>query len=162
IAIILAVSGTAAAGIALIHVNWNSPLHVPLLADQYLALSMMMTLLASRAFFRQFPQFPIRPNALRHLTVLTAVFATNFIGLSIGLISAGQWRWATSFAINVGANLAYIGWAFFMTPEGEQLSFDPPPPMSPEDFDHAEMRHKRSVERIKQAGSRGWRRLLGC
>ena len=160
IVVILLISGAAAASIGLVRVTWNSPLRGPVLAGEYLAFAMLITVLVSRAFFRQFPQYPIRPNAKRHAALLALIFASDLVGWAIGSLSGGHWTWAGSSVLAAGGNLAFWSWTLLMTPAGEQLPFEPPPSMSDQEFDDAERRHKRSVERIKRAG-RGWWRAFG-
>ncbi len=123
IAIILAVSAGAATSLGFFRVPWNDPLHDPLFVDQYTNLWLVVTALVSLVFFRQFPKIPIRPNAARHLVLLAFLFGSNFVGLSLGLESAGKWKYASSFVIVVGGILAFVAWALLMNRKGEDLPF---------------------------------------
>jgi hypothetical protein len=149
---ILIISAVAAGAVGAIHIQWDDRMRDALRLDQVIGLFLLLTACLSVAFFRQFRHIPIRPNARHHLTALTILFGLNFVGFSLGLLSQGQWKFATSLVIGSNAVLAYSWWALTMTREGENLPFDPPV-MSDQDYDAAEAVHKQSSEELKQAGA---------
>jgi len=159
IGVILAISSAAAGAVSLLRPHWNNPLSGPLLLDQYVGLSLVLTALLSFAFFRQFPRIPIRPNAIRHLTALSVLFGSDFVGYSILPLSHGELKFLTSLVVATGGLVAYSFWAVSMNRAGEALPF-PPPMMSDKDYDASEQRHQRSARELRQAASEALRRMF--
>ena len=158
--VILSVAAVAAASVWFFRTRWDSPLRVPLLLDQYTGLWLVLTAFLSLAFFRQFPNVPVRPNAIRHLIALTILFGGNFIAYSISQLSRGQARFSTNLVIYCSAVVAYGWWVLKINRAGELLPFAPPPPMTNAEFDTAEAAHRQSARELKQAGSEALRRTF--
>jgi hypothetical protein len=158
--VILIVAAAAAATLGLMKTHWNSPLRAPLLVDQYTSLWLVFTAMLSLAFFKQFPKVPVRPNAIHHLAALTALFASNFVGYSIGQLSHGELRFLTNLVIACGVLSAYTWWALKITRDGERLPFAVPSALTKQEFEAAEAAHRQSTRELKQAGSEALRRMF--
>jgi len=161
LSLILAVTAAAASVVGFMKTRWNSPLRTPLLIDQYTGLWLVLTALLSLAFFRQFRQVPVRPNAIRHMAALSLLFGANFAGYSIAQLSHGEWKFLTNLIVLSGAVCAYSWWALTINSDGELLPFPLKPPMSYDDFNAAEAQHQKTARELKQAGRSALRRLLG-
>ncbi len=157
--IIILVAASASAAVSLLRVNWNGPLSGPLLISQCTQLGLLLTTLLSLAFFRQFPNVPIRPNAIRHLLVLSTLSLFFFVGRAIGYASGGEWKFVSNFVITLGAVLAFGAWTLLMKREGESLPFEPGPPMSIAEFEAAEAADTKANQELKRASSEAIRKL---
>jgi hypothetical protein len=161
IGVILGVSAVAALAVGFLDRGWNNALRKPVLIDEYTALWMVLTAFLSIVFFAQFPNIPVRPNAVRHLKALSLLFGANLVGYSMLPISRGEWVFLTNLIVASGTVLAYGWWALKINRDGEILPFDPQPPMSNDDFDAAERQHRKASGELKRAGSEALRRPFG-
>ncbi len=160
---ILAISAVSAGLVGLMKKELTSPIRGALLVDQYVSLWLVLTAIFCAIFFRQFPEYPIRPNAIRHLKVLTLTFGLNFVGNSLALISHTNdsiWRNASLAIFAINGPVCYFWWAIVMNRAGEVLPFEPPT-MSDDDYDNAEAGHKRAARDLKRAGSKAFRKTSG-
>jgi hypothetical protein len=159
ITIITAVSAAAAAVVFVLRNNWNEPLSRPILISQYAELFLVMVTLLSFGFFRQFPRVPIRPNAVRHLLVLSTLALFFFMGRLIVFASGGEAKFISQLVVAAGAVLTYSTWLVIMKPKGEDLPFAPEPPMPVEEFDAAEAEESEANRELKRASSEALRKL---
>ncbi|SRR5258706_5850934 len=157
--IIVVVSAGASAAVSLLRVHWNGTLSTPLLIAQYTQLGLLLTTLLCLAFFWQFQGVPIRPNAIRHLLALSALFLFFFTGNFIGNITRGQWRFMANLVMTGGAVVAFGAWALLMNRAGEALPFPSAPPMSVEEFEAAEAEDTAANRELKRASSEALRRV---
>jgi hypothetical protein len=118
----------------------------------------MITLL-SFGFFRQFPKVPIRPNAVRHLLVLSTLAFFFFAGRLIIFASGGKAKFLAQLVIAGGAVLAFGAWLVIMKRKGEDLPFEPEPPMPVEEFEAAEAEESKANRDLKRASSEALRKL---
>ncbi|HLX46514.1 MAG TPA: hypothetical protein VKR43_23865 [Bryobacteraceae bacterium] len=135
--------------------NWQSPLNTLVLAAQHIALGSLILVLLTLLWFRQALDFPIRANAIRHACVLVTLFATAFLGNFLVQVGRSQiqWNFAGNLILTVGATVAYSWWAWSMTRDGESLPFQPPRPMSKDQFEAADAADREANRRLRQAGS---------
>jgi hypothetical protein len=136
--------------------NWQSPLNSLVMAAQHIAFGSLVLVLLALWWFRQPLDFPIRANAIRHACVLVTLFGTAFLGSFVVQVnrSRSQANFAGNLIITVGATVAYAWWARRMTEGGEALPFDPPAPLTPDQFESAEAADRAANRRLRQAGSR--------
>jgi len=129
---ITGVSAIAALTVTVLNTKWDGPLRGPITFEECVELALMLIAMLSLSFFRLVPSIPVRPNAVRHLLILVGLFAAQFAGNFIGLVSRGQWRFTANFFITGGLAVSYIMWALLIKKSGEKLPFAVPPVMSPE------------------------------
>jgi hypothetical protein len=142
--------------------NWQSPLSTLVLAAQHIALGSLILVLLTLLWFRQPLDFPIRPNAIRHACVLVTLFGTAFLGnflVQVGR-SQNQWNFAGNLILTVGATVAYGWWAWAINEKGELLPYQPPPPMSKDQFEAADAADRETNRRLRQAGSESLEKAL--
>jgi hypothetical protein len=151
IGVIFIVSAASATTVGLLRTRWNSPLRGALLIDQYTGLCLVLTAFLSIAFFKQFPTIPVRPNAIRHLTALSLLFGSNFLGYSV-LPLSHESTFLANLVVTTGVLIAHGWWALSMNRAGESLPFEPPV-MSDKEYDAAEIGHRRIAGELKRAGS---------
>jgi hypothetical protein len=97
--IILAVSAAAAAIIFALPMRWQAPLSRAALISQYMELFLVLVTLMTFGFFRQFRKVPIRPNAVRHLLILSLLAGFFFAGRLIVYASAGHAVFASNLVV---------------------------------------------------------------
>ena len=153
------VSVLVAAGVGLIRANWNEPVRGAILFSMYTNVAMLITALLSIAFFRQFRRVPIPPNAIRHLAILSLLFASFFGPALLINITRGQYRYLPSFLTNGGITIACFWWVYAITREGENPPFEAQREMTSDEFDAAEARHRREASELKQASDTAVRKL---
>ena len=160
---ILGISALAAALVGLMKTGYQNLIRGAVLVDQYVNLWLVLTAIFCAIFFRQFAEFPIRPNAIRHLKVLTFLFGMNFIGNTVLLFSHDSndpFRTATFLIFAISAPIAYAWWAWVMNRDGEVLPFEPPT-MSDDDYDNTEGGHRRAARELKRAASKAFKKTSG-
>jgi hypothetical protein len=124
--------------------KWSSPFTTTMILLQRVGLVLIVIALLSRLFFRQFPTVPVKPNAVRHLGILTLLFTSFVVD---GFIANGAaWNFISNFAMALGVLIAYTWWSISMTPEGEKLPFSPPEALSVEDFETADAADRRKMD----------------
>jgi hypothetical protein len=159
IAVIVSVSAAAAGVIEIYRPAWNGDMRLPALIGQFVNVALALTALLSVAFFRQFRTTPVRPNAILHVRVLGLLFAFSATGYFVGQASHGQLPFTASLLLDAGPVVAYIWWLVAMKPTGDVLPFAPHI-MSAEEYEAAEAEHKKTADRLKQAGSEALRKTL--
>jgi hypothetical protein len=160
---ILSISALAAGIVGLMKAQFISPIRGAVLVDQYVGLWLLLTAIFCAIFFRQFSEYPIRPNAIRHLKVLTLIFGLNFLANSLLLISPtsdSAWRVASFSIFAISGSLSYFWWGMAMNKAGEILPFEPPT-MSDDDYDGPEAGHKRAALDLRRAGAKAFRKTSG-
>jgi hypothetical protein len=160
---ILGISALAAALAGLQKTEYQNLIRGAVLVDQYVSLWLVLTAIFCAIFFRQFAEYPIRPNAIRHLKVLTFLFGMNFIGNTLLLFSHPHndpLRTATFVIFAIISPIAYAWWAWVMNRDGEVLPFQPPT-MSGDDYDNTEGGHKRAARELKRAASKAFKKTSG-
>ncbi len=159
IAVIVSVSAGAAGLVGIVRPPWEGAMRVPALIGQFVNVALVLTALLSVAFFRQFRTTPVRPNAILHLRVLGVLFAFSSVGYFIAQVTQAKWATTATLLLVGGPDVAYIWWLIGMRPAGDVLPFAPHI-MSPEEYDAAEAEHKKTADRLKQAGSEALGRTL--
>jgi hypothetical protein len=160
---ILSISALTAGIVGLMKAQYKGPIRGAVLVDQYVSLWLVFTAIFCAIFFRQFSEYPIRPNAIRHLKVLTLTFGLNFLGNSILLISPGSdsaLRVVSFVLFAINGPATYFLWGILMDRAGEKLPFEPPT-MSDDDYNNAEAKHKRAALELRRAGSKAFRKTSG-
>jgi hypothetical protein len=152
IAVIVSVSAAVAAFFEIYRPEWNGDMRAPALIGQFVNVALVLTALLSVAFFRQFRTTPVRPNAILHLRVLGLLFAFSSLGYFVGQASHGELPFTASLFLTAGPVVAYIWWLIGMKPAGDILPFAPHI-MSAEEYEASEAEHKKTADRLKQAGS---------
>jgi len=160
LALMIAISALGAWWIARWGGNWQSPLNTLVLAAQHIAFGSLVLVLLALVWFRQPTGFPIRPNAVRHAWVLLTLFGTSFLGSFLIQVSHSRWGFAANLIITAGAFLAYAAWALRITRSGESLPFQPPPPLTQDQFDEAEASERAAADRLRRAGSEALSKAL--
>jgi hypothetical protein len=127
--------------------KWSSPLTSTAIVMQRVGLVLILIALLSRLFFRQFPTVPVKPNAIRHLGILTLLYGGFVLS---GFVGAG-WNFASNVAVTLGGFVAYSWWTISMTPEGEKLPFSPSPPLSEDDFETADATDRKKMIQVVQS-----------
>jgi hypothetical protein len=140
--------------------NWHNPLNALVLAAQHIAFGSLVLVLLALLWFRQPLGFPVRPNAIRHALVLVTLFGTSFLGNFLVQLSQSRWAFVSNLIVTGGATIAYTWWALRMTEKGETLPFEPPGPMSKEEFQDADAADRAVNEQIRRAGSKPQRKAL--
>jgi hypothetical protein len=155
-----AIATLIAASVAVLRSNWNEAVTGLFLFSLYTHIVLLGTALLSVAFFRQFPEVPIRPNAIRHWQVLCLISGSYVLATFIMQITRGKSAFITNLLATAGTTIAYGWWALRINREGEELPFPPPPEMPPGDFDAAEAEHKQAGAKLKKAGDDAIGRVL--
>jgi hypothetical protein len=158
--IILAVSAGTAGILGILRATWPSPFQWGFLLGQFGNLALFLTALLSRAFFQQFRQIPVRPNAVIHLRVLGLLYGFVGFGFFIGQITKAQWPTLSALPLVAGPQVAYIWWLIAMRRAGEELPFASPV-MSAEEYDASKSANEKRADQIKQAGSEALDKTLG-
>lgn len=131
---ITGVAVIAALAVTAINSEWKGWLRGPIIFEECVELGLMLVAMLSLAFFRLVPSIPVRPNSIRHLLILVALFGSQFAGDFVGLVSRGQWRFTANFIITAGIAASYTVWALRMKRAGELLPFAVPPVMTAEEI----------------------------
>ena len=88
---------------------WTGPFSGVVLVSMYSYVGLLATVLLSFAFFLQFKDVPIRPNAFHHLMLLGLFFGSYFLAFFIAEVSQGGHRFLANLLINAGATIAFEG-----------------------------------------------------
>jgi hypothetical protein len=160
LAVMVGIAATVAAGVGLLRAHWNGPLRGALLFDQYTQLGLLVITLLSVAFFWQFSDVPIRPNATLHLLALAVLFGSNFVGNFLAQASHGQWRFLPNLVIGAGTIAAFSWWAIRTTSAGELLPFPQAAPLSMQEFTAAEAADEQAAREISRASAKALRKVL--
>jgi hypothetical protein len=158
--VIAAVSWLSIGAATFLRAGWNGPLTPLILFGMYTHIALLTAALLCLAFFKQFRDVPIRPNAKRHLFVLALFFATYFLATFVAQIVTQAWQSAPNFLISSGAILAFGRWVLVMNREGERLPFDARPEMSEAEFVAAEAQYERSGIDLQRAADEAMRKSL--
>jgi hypothetical protein len=121
---------------------WHTPFTTAAILVQRVGLALVLTGWLTAVWFRQFPTVPIKPNALRHLAILTILFGSFFVSGFFAQGDTNSWRFLANLVINLGTVLAFGFWAVFMIPAGESIPFEAPPSLSEADFNDANERDR--------------------
>jgi hypothetical protein len=121
---------------------WHTPFTTAAVLVQRVGLALVLTGLLTVVWFRQFPTVPIKPNALKHLAILTLLFGSFFVSGFFAQGSTATWRFIANLVINCGPVVAFCCWAIFMVPAGEQIPFEPPPALSDREFARADQQDR--------------------
>ena len=73
--LIVSVATGVSVAVGLVRVHWNGPLRGALLFGQYTQLGLLVVALLAVAFFWQFRDVPVRPNATLHLAAFLRSFS---------------------------------------------------------------------------------------
>lgn len=125
---------------------WTSPFLLMAILMERVALVLICIASLSLIFFRRFPTVPIRPNAIRHLGLLTLYFASQF--LSGFFAQSAQYShvfWANVF-VNLGGATVFAAWAALIRPAGEELPFAAAPVLDDRAFEAADARDRRAID----------------
>ena len=158
IAVILGTSGLASAAIGVLRANWEFALAGPILLGMYANVALLFAALLSFFFFRQFPSVPIRPNAVRHLLLLSLFLGAYSIAHLIGGISGVKYVFVPQLMLNLGPIVAFTWWTMIVNREGERLPFAPPSELTAEQFEASERHYREQQETLRQAGEEALRK----
>jgi hypothetical protein len=129
---------------------WNTPLTTAAVLVQRVGLALVVTGLLTVAWFRQFPTVPIKPNAIRHLAILTLVFGSFFVSGFFAQSNDHTWLFVANLVIACGMVIPFAIWAVIMVPAGEVLPFPQPPILSTQEFDSADQQDRLATKHASE------------
>jgi hypothetical protein len=129
---------------------WTSPFTQGAILMEHVALMLIAIALFSLLFFRQFSSVPVKPNAIRHLSILTLLFLSLFISGFFAQSDRHIRVFLANLAFSLGNFAAYGAWALLIRPSGERLPFSPAPPLLDGEFEAAEAQDRWAVKRRLQ------------
>lgn len=127
--------------------RWTSPFTQAAILMERVALTLIAVALLSVLFFRRFSSVPIKPNAIRHLSILAFLFGSLFVSGFFAQSDQHTRVFLANIAFSLGNVAAYGIWAFLMRPSGESLPFSPAPPLADGEFAAAEAQDRWAVKR---------------
>ncbi len=162
IAIVASIAGLAGMAVSALRVNWAGEWNGLSMFGAYTHAAFLVMALLTLVFFRQFRRIPIRPNAIRHIVVLSLFFAAYFAAnlvIQRGQTSPGP-VWTANLLLNLGPIFAFGLWAILMTRAGEELPFEPAPEISPSEFEASEAEHERAENELRRSSEEVLRKAV--
>ena len=133
--VIVGVAALAAWIVTALNSRWDSPLRGPITFEECVEVALMVVAILSLSFFRSISSIPVRPNAIRHLLILSFLFGSSFAGNLIELVHPVIGTFAANVTISAGLAVGYCWWAVWMRRSGEALPFPVPPLATPEEME---------------------------
>jgi hypothetical protein len=133
--VIIGVAVLAARIVTAMNSTWDGPVRGPLAFEECVEVALMIVAILSLGFFRSISSMPVRPNAVRHLMILSFLFGTSFFGNFIELVNPAHGAFVANVMITLGLAMSYWWWAIVMRRSGEILPFPIPPLTSAEEIE---------------------------
>jgi hypothetical protein len=157
---LIGVIAAVASAAALVVRFLRAPTAPPILTFGMLTnVAFMVAVTLALVFFRHFRSVPIRRNAKLHALLLAVLLSCYFTTAVIGQNITKKAMTIANFLLNAGILVTAASWAIFMNRAGEDLPFEPPKPIPPDQFDAAQREYELSRDQLKRASDEAVRNL---